>query len=45
MRDKKNRLAIDVAGLIIHNVYKAQTDKQIADALLMDVKEIFDYVS
>ena len=45
MRGKKHQLAIDTAALMIHNVYKTWEDKQIAEALLIDVKGAFDYVS
>lgn len=42
---RKYRLAIDAAALMIHKVHKTREEKQIAGALLMDVKGAFDYVS
>ena len=45
MRGRKNCSAIDVAALIIHKVYKTWEEKQVAGALLMDVKGAFDHVS
>lgn len=44
MRDKKHQLAMDAAVLMIYNVYKVQKNKQIAGALLMHVKETYDYI-
>lgn len=45
MGGRKHRSAIDAAALMIHKVYKVWKDKQIAGALLMDIKGAFDYVS
>ena len=45
MGGRKHRSAIDAAALMIHKVQKIWEDKQIAGALLMDIKGAFDYVS
>ena len=45
MGGRRHRSAIDAAALMIHKVHKTWEDKQIAGALLMDVKGAFDYVS
>ena len=45
MGGRKHRSAINAAGLIIHKVHEIWEDKQIAGALLMDIKGAFDYVS
>lgn len=38
MGGRKHQSAIDAAALMIHKVHKIWKDKQIAGALLMDVK-------
>lgn len=45
MGGRKHRSAIDAAALIIHRVYEAWESKQVAGALLMDVKGAFNHVS
>lgn len=45
IKRKKHRLAIDMIALMINNIHKVGEDCQIARALLIDVKEAFDYVS
>ena len=45
MGGRKHRSAIDAAALMIHKVHEIWEDKQIAGALLMDVKGAFDHVS
>ena len=45
MGGRKHRSAIDAAAVMIHKVHGIWKDKQIAGALLMDVKGAFDYVS
>ncbi len=42
---EKSRSAIDVAAIMIDNIHKIWEEKKIAALLLMDVKEVFDYVS
>ena len=45
MGGRKYRSAIDAAALMIDKVHKVWEDRQIAGALLIDVKGAFDYVS
>ena len=45
MGERKHRSAIDAAALMIDKLHKVWEDRQIAGALLMDVKGAFDYVS
>lgn len=44
MAEKINRLVIDVSTFVIHKVWKTWEDKQVASALLIDVKGAFDHV-
>lgn len=45
MEGRKHQSAIDVAALIIHKVHEIWENKQIAGALLLDIKGAFDHVS
>ena len=44
MGGRKNCSAMDMAALGIHKVYKTWEEEQVAGALLMDVKGIFDHI-
>lgn len=44
MGRKKNRLAINVAAFMIHKFYKIWKNRQVARALLIDVKEAFNHI-
>ena len=44
MGGKKHRSAIDMAALMIHKVHEIWESKQVAGALLIDVKGAFDHV-
>ncbi len=45
MGGRRYRSSIDAAALVINKVYKTWEAKQVAGALLMDVKGAFDHVS
>ena len=45
MGGQKHRSAIDAATVMIYKVYKIWENKQIAGALLIDVKGAVDHVS
>ena len=45
MGGQKDWSAINDVAKLVHRVQEKWSEKKIADALIMDVKEAFDYIS